>query len=57
MEGIACQSDPGMAASLKVRLDFFKDLGFDTLVENLPDDTTICKFRNKLIKQGNMTND
>lgn len=45
------QSDPGIAASLKVRLDFLRFVGF-TLGEKLPDDTTICKFRNKMIKQG-----
>lgn len=41
-------SDPGLERSLKVRLDFMEFTGFG-LTENLPDETTLCRFRNLLI--------
>ena len=41
-------SDPGLEQSLRVRLDFLQFTGF-TLGDNLPDETTFCRFRNKLI--------
>jgi IS5 family transposase len=46
-------SDPGLEQSLRVRLDFLQFTGF-TLGDNLPDETTFCRFRNKLIKQGKL---
>lgn len=44
-------SDPGLEQSLRVRLDFLHFTGFE-LGAPLPDETTFCRFRNKLIKQG-----
>lgn len=44
-------SDPGLEESLKIRLDFIVFTGFD-LFEKIPDDTTFCRFRNKLIESG-----
>lgn len=44
-------SDPGLEQSLRVRLDFLDFTGF-TLGEDLPDETTFCRFRNKLVSQG-----
>lgn len=46
-------SDPGLEQSLRVRLDFLQFTGF-TLGEDLPDETTFCRFRNKLIKQDKL---
>ena len=46
-------SDPGLEQSLRVRLDFLQFTGF-ALGDNLPDETTFCRFRNKLIKQGKL---
>lgn len=43
-------SDPGLEQSLRVRLDFLEFTGF-SLGDALPDETTFCRFRNKLIKQ------
>jgi len=43
-------SDPGLAEALNVRLDFMMFTGFE-LLENCPDDTTLCKFRNRLIEK------
>ena len=44
-------SDPGMEHALRIRLDFlqFCDLEVGSAI---PDETTICKFRGKLIKLG-----
>lgn len=36
-----------------MRLDFLQFTGF-TLGDNLPDETTFCRFHNKLIKQGKL---
>ena len=46
-------SDPGLEQSLRVRLDFLEFTGF-SLGDKLPDETTFCRFRNKLIKQGKL---
>lgn len=46
-------SDPGLEQSLRVRLDFLQFTGF-TLGDHLPDETTFCRFRNKLIKQDKL---
>ncbi len=40
-------SDPELDESLRVRLDFMLFTGFE-LLEEIPDETTICRFRNKL---------
>ena len=44
-------SAPGLEQSLRVRLDFLEFSGF-SLGGNLPDETTFCRFRNKLVKQN-----
>ena len=44
-------SDPALEESLRVRLDFIFFTGFDS-VTSIPDETTLCRFRNKLISQG-----
>lgn len=44
-------SDPGLEHSLRVRLDFLQFTDF-SVGSSLPDETTICRFRNKLVKQG-----
>lgn len=41
-------SDPGLEEALRVRLDFMSFTGFE-LNQDIPDDTTLCRFRNKLI--------
>ena len=43
-------SDPGLEEALNLRLDFMMFTGFE-LLEDCPDDTTLCKFRNKLINR------
>jgi IS5 family transposase len=42
-------SDTELEESLQVRMDF---LLFTDLDENVPDSTTICRFRNLLISRG-----
>lgn len=44
-------SDPGLEEVLRVRLDFMVFTGF-SIGEKLPDETTFCRFRNKLIEQN-----
>ncbi len=44
-------SDPGLEQSLRVRLDFLQFTGF-SVGDSLPDETTFCRFRNKLIAQN-----
>ena len=44
-------SDLGLEQSLRVRLDFLQFTGF-SVGDKLPDETTFCRFRNKLI-EGN----
>lgn len=46
-------SDPGLEESLRVRLDFLEFTGF-SVGDKLPDETTFCRFRNKLIAQGKL---
>lgn len=43
-------SDAGLEEALKVRMDFMAITG----LTEVPDETTICRFRNLLIKQGLM---
>lgn len=44
-------SDPGLEHALRVRLDFLQFTGF-SVGDNLPDETTFCRFRNKLVTSG-----
>lgn len=44
-------SDPGLEEALRVRLDFLQFTGF-RVGDNLPDETTFCRFRNKLVASG-----
>jgi len=44
-------SDPGLEEALRVRLDFMVFTGF-SIGDRLPDETTFCRFRNKLIQQN-----
>lgn len=44
-------SDPALEEALQVRLDFMMFTGFE-LGEDVPDETTLCRFRNNLIKRG-----
>ena len=44
-------SDPGLEQALRVRLDFLQFTGFE-LGASLPDETTFCRFRNKLVSKG-----
>jgi len=41
-------SDPGLEESLRVRLDFMAFTGFE-MGSAIPDETTLCRFRNKLM--------
>lgn len=43
-------SDPGLEESLRVRLDFMAFTGFQ-MGESIPDETTLCRFRNRLIEE------
>jgi len=43
-------SDPGLEDALHVRLDFMVFTGF-SIGDKLPDETTFCRFRNKLTQQ------
>jgi IS5 family transposase len=44
-------SDPKLEEALRVRLDFMRFTGF-SLGEAIPDETTLCRFRNKLIAKN-----
>jgi len=44
-------SDPGLETAIRLRLDFMMFTRFDVGVD-LPDETTLCRFRNKLIEQN-----
>ncbi len=44
-------SDPQLEESLRIRLDFMMFTGFE-LREDVPDETTLCRFRNKLIERN-----
>lgn len=46
-------SDTSLEESLRVRLDFIQFTGF-SLGDNLPDSSTFCRFRNKLIFKKKM---
>jgi IS5 family transposase len=43
-------SDPKMEEALKVRMDFIWFTGFD-MADSVPDETSICRFRNRLINK------
>jgi len=42
-------SDPALEEALRVRLDF---MPFTGLEEDIPDETTLCRFRNRLVNLG-----
>ena len=44
-------SDPALDESLRIRVDFMIFTGF-SLNDSLPDETTFCRFRNKLVERG-----
>ena len=44
-------SDPGLEEALRLRLDFMVFTGFE-MVNETPDETTLCRFRNKLIERN-----
>lgn len=44
-------SDPGLEEALRVRMDFM----IITELTDVPDETTICRFRNRLVQQGLMS--
>ena len=44
-------SDPMLEESLRVRLDFMQFTGFE-LMEAVPDETTLCRFRNEMSQRG-----
>lgn len=46
-------SDPKLEAALRVRIDFILFCGMDLLTD-MPDETTLCRFRNRLIKTGKL---
>ena len=43
-------SDPELEESMRVRLDFMLFSGFE--MDHVPDETTFCRFRNKLVQLG-----
>jgi transposase, IS5 family len=44
-------SDPELENALKIRLDFMLFTGF-SITEKTPDETTLCRFRNRLTDKG-----
>ena len=44
-------SDPGLEEAVKDRLSFLRFTGF-SFESSIPDETTICRFRNELTKKG-----
>jgi len=44
-------SDPALEEALSVRLDFMMFTGFELLEDKIPDETTLCRFRNRLIEK------
>lgn len=44
-------SDPALEDALRLRLDFMLFTGFE-IAEETPDETTLCRFRNILVKRG-----
>jgi transposase, IS5 family len=47
------RSDPALEAALRVRIDFIVFGGLD-LATGMPDETTLCRFRNRLIATGKL---
>jgi len=47
-----CLSDPGVEDAIYDRNSFQKFLSIDILTESVPDETTICNFRNLLQRHG-----
>jgi IS5 family transposase len=43
-------SDPGLEEAIRLRLDFMLFTGFE-IGDETPDETTLCRFRNKLIER------
>jgi len=48
-------SDPKLEHALTVRIDFMHFCGL-TLTDAIPDETTLCRFRNRLIAAGKLDN-
>ena len=48
-------SDPSLEEALSLRLDFMMFTGFE-LLEDCPDETTLCRFRNRLIDKNLLKN-
>jgi IS5 family transposase len=44
-------SDPGLEEALRLRIDFMVFSGFE-MGEEVPDETTLCRFRNKLVERN-----
>ena len=44
-------SDPELEYAIRIRLDFISFCGFD-INGDVPDETTICRFRNKLVEKN-----
>jgi IS5 family transposase len=44
-------SDPGLEEALRLRLDFMIFTGFE-MGDEVPDETTLCRFRNKLVERN-----
>ena len=51
LQNWGCLSDAGLEDALKVRIDFMLFCGFD-IADDIPDESTICRFRNRLIKNN-----
>jgi transposase, IS5 family len=46
-------SDPKLEAALTVRIDFMHFCGL-TLIDPIPDESTLCRFRNRLVEAGKL---
>lgn len=44
-------SDPGLEEALRLRIDFMMFSGFE-IGDEVPDETTLCRFRNKLVERN-----
>ncbi len=51
LQGLYNLSDPEMEDQLRDRMSFQKFVGI-TSVKDIPDETTICRFRNELVNKG-----
>jgi IS5 family transposase len=51
LQNWGCLSDAGLEDALNVRIDFMLFCGFD-ISDDIPDESTICRFRNKLIEKN-----